>query len=132
MRPLKRTESAGKNLMTFTMARMVLCLSLAFPLVSCSSGGSDEPTTSPPASIATASAQFEWDPNTETDLAGYKIYKGTSSGHYSAPIATLPANSTSYEADGLQKGSTYFFVVTAFDNSGNEGPLSDELTIPIP
>lgn len=131
MRLLNRAESVGKNLMT-SMARMVLCLSLALPLVSCSSGGSTEPTASPPASIATASAQFEWDPNTETDLAGYKIYKGTSSGQYSAPIATLPASRTSYEADGLQKGSTYFFVVTAFDNSGNEGPLSDELTIPIP
>ena len=118
--------------MTSTIARMVLCLSLALPLVSCSSGGSGEPAASPPASIATASAHFEWDPNTETDLAGYKIYKGTSSGQYSMPIATLPASSTSYEADGLQKGSTYFFVVTAFDNSGNEGPLSHELTIPIP
>lgn len=118
--------------MISAMARMVLYLSLALPLVSCSSGGSDEPPASPPASIATASAQFEWDPNTETDLAGYKIYKGTSSGQYSAPIATLPASSTRYEADGLHKGSTYFFVVTAFDNSGNEGPLSDELTIPIP
>jgi fibronectin type 3 domain-containing protein len=114
------------------MARMIFCLSLALPLVSCSDGGSNEPTASPPASIATASAQFEWDPNTETDLAGYKIYKGSSSGQYGAPIATLPASSTSYEADGLQKGSTYFFVVTAFDNSGNEGPLSAELSIPIP
>ena len=132
MQPFNRTESAGRNLMTSTMAKMIFCLSLALPLVSCSSGGSGESTASPPASIATASAQFEWDPNTETDLAGYKIYKGTSSGQYGAPIATLPASSTSYEADGLQKGSTYFFVVTAFDNSGNEGPLSDELTIPIP
>jgi fibronectin type 3 domain-containing protein len=118
--------------MTSTMARMIFCLSLAFPLVSCSSGGSNEPTGSTPAATATASAQFQWDPNTETDLAGYKIYKATSSGQYGAPIATLPASSTSYEADGLQKGSTYFFVVTAFDNSGNEGPLSDELTIPFP
>jgi fibronectin type 3 domain-containing protein len=118
--------------MTSTMARMIFCLSLALPLVSCSSGGSDEPTASPPASIATASAQFQWDPNTETDLAGYKIYKGTSSGQYGAPIATLPASATSYEADELQKGSTYFFVVRAFDTSGNDGSLSDELTIPIP
>lgn len=132
MQPFNRTESAGRNLMTSTIARIIFFLSLAVPLASCSSGGSGEPTASPPASIATTSAQFEWDPNTETDLAGYKIYKGTSSGQYGVPIATLPASSTSYEADGLQKGSTYFFVVTAYDTSGNEGPLSAELSIPIP
>ena len=118
--------------MTSTMAKIIFCMSLALPLVSCSGGDSNEPAASPPASIATASAQFEWDPNTETDLAGYKVYKGTSSGQYGAPIATLPASSTSYEADGLQEGSTYFFVVTAYDTSGNEGPLSAELSIPIP
>jgi len=118
--------------MTSTMARIIFCMSLALSLVSCSGGGSNEPTGSAPAATATASALFEWDPNTETDLAGYKIYKGTSSGHYGLPIATLAASSTSYEATGLQNGRTYFFVVTAFDTSGNEGPISDELTIPIP
>jgi fibronectin type 3 domain-containing protein len=118
--------------MTSTMAKIIFCMSLALPLVSCSGDGANEPAASPPASIATASAQFEWDPNPETDLAGYKIYQGTASGQYGAPIATLPASSTSYEADGLQKGSTYFFVVTAYDTSGNEGPLSAELSIPIP
>ncbi|NWF74605.1 MAG: fibronectin type III domain-containing protein [Nitrospirae bacterium] len=118
--------------MTSTMARIIFCMSLALPLASCSGGGSNEPTGSTPAATATASASFEWDPNTETDLAGYKIYQGTTSGQYDVPIATTPTSSTSYEATGLQKGSTYFFVVTAFDTSGNEGPLSDELTIPIP
>jgi fibronectin type 3 domain-containing protein len=114
------------------MARIIFCMSLALPLVACSSGGSNEPTGSTPAATATASAQFQWDPNTETDLAGYKIYQGTSSGQYGPPIATLASNNPSYEATGLQKGSTYFFAVTAFDTSGNEGPLSTELPIPIP
>ena len=118
--------------MTSFIARIIFCISLVLPLVSCSSGGSNEPTGSAPAAIVTASASFQWDPNTETDLAGYKIYQGTASGQYGLPIATLAANSTSYEATGLQNGGTYYFVVTAFDTSGNEGSLSDELTIPIP
>ena len=121
-----------RNVMTSTMARIIFCMSLALPLVSCSGGGSNEPTGSTPAATATASAQFQWDPNTETDLAGYKIYQGTSSGQYGLPIATLAASDNSYEATGLQKGSSYFFVVTAFDTSGNESPLSAELSIPIP
>jgi hypothetical protein len=41
-------------------------------------------------------------------LAGYKIYKGTASGQYGAPLTTLPSTSTGYEATGLQKGTTYF------------------------
>jgi fibronectin type 3 domain-containing protein len=131
MQPFNRTESVGRNLMTSTTARMIFCLSLALPLVSCSSDGSNEPAGSTPAATATASAQFQWDPNTETDLAGYKIYQGTSSGQYGPPVATLAVNNTSYEATGLQKGSTYFFAVAAFDISGNEGPLSAELAIPI-
>ena len=71
--------------MTSTMAKIIFCMSLALPLVSCSGGDSNEPAASPPASIATASAQFEWDPNTETDLAGYKVYKGTSSVNTARP-----------------------------------------------
>ena len=120
------------SLMASTLARIIFCMSLALTLASCSSGGSSEPTGSAPTATPTASAQFEWDANTEPDLAGYKIYKGTASGQYGAPIASLSASTTSYEATGLQLGSTYFFVVRAFDTSGNEGPLSDELTIPIP
>ena len=30
----------------------------------------------------TSSVSLNWDPNTETDIAGYKVYRGTSSGVY--------------------------------------------------
>lgn len=114
------------------MTRIILCIGIAMQLASCSGGESSAPAGSTPAATATSSALFEWDANTETDLAGYKIYKGTSSGQFGAPIATLPSSATSYEATGLQKAAAYFFVVTAFDTSGNEGPHSNELTVTIP
>jgi len=82
---------------------------------------------------STGAASLNWSASTSSDAAGYKVYKATASGAYGAPIATLQGkNVVSYQAIGLLINTTYFFVVTAFDNSGNEGPLSDELTIPIP
>ncbi|TKB68051.1 MAG: fibronectin type III domain-containing protein [Nitrospira sp.] len=118
--------------MTSRVTRIILCVGIALQLASCSGGGSSTPAESAPAATATSSALFEWDANTETDLAGYKIYKGVASGQFGAPIATLPPSATSYEAAGLQNGAPYFFVVTAFDTSGNEGPLSNELSVTIP
>ena len=73
-----------------------------------------------------------WNPNTEPDLAGYKIYEARSPGSYGAAIATLPANATSFVATGLQPGVTYFFVITAYDTSGNESARSPELSVTAP
>lgn len=74
------------------------------------------------------SAGLTWNPNNETDLAGYKIYKATSSGAYGAPVTTLPKTTTSYTVTGLQTGTTYFFAITAYDNAGNESPPSGEVS----
>jgi hypothetical protein len=78
-----------------------------------------------------------WDPNTDTDLAGYKVYRRTASGTYGAALATVPAtlqsNITTYAATGLQSQTTYLFVVTAYDSAGNEsGSSTPEASIAIP
>jgi len=75
---------------------------------------------------ATSSVTMTWNVNTDSDLAGYKIYRATTSGGYGAPIATLQGNVTTYIAAGLQSGTTYFFVITSYDLSGNESPFSNE------
>jgi fibronectin type 3 domain-containing protein len=76
----------------------------------------------------TSSATLTWNANTESDLAGYKIYRATSSGAYGAPLATISAGTVSYAATGLQSGNTYFFVVTAYDSAGNESAFSNEVS----
>ena len=77
---------------------------------------------------ATSSATLIWNANTDSDLAGYKIYRATTSGGYGAPIATLQGNVTTYMAAGLQSGTTYFFVITAYDLAGNESLRSNEVS----
>jgi fibronectin type 3 domain-containing protein len=69
-----------------------------------------------------------WNANTESDLAGYKVYRATASGAYGAPIATLQGNIRSYVANSLQLGTTYFFSITAYDTMGNESIHSNEVS----
>lgn len=58
-----------------------------------------------------------------TNLAGFKVYYGTSPGSYGAPINV--GNVTSYPVTGLGSG-TYYFAVTAYDASGSESGFSNE------
>jgi hypothetical protein len=77
---------------------------------------------------AANTATLSWNASTESDLAGYKVYQGTGSGTYGAPLTTLPKTTTSFTATGLQNGTTYFFVITSYDNSGNESAYSNEVS----
>ena len=70
-----------------------------------------------------------WTANTESDLAGYKIYAGRSSGVYGSagtPI-TISAPATSGQVT-LNDSGLWYFAVTAFDSSQNESGFSTEVT----
>ncbi len=73
-----------------------------------------------------ATFTLQWDPNTEPDLAGYKLHYGTSSGTYTTHIDV--GNVTTYDVAGLQDGVTYYFAVTARDTEGNESGYSNEVS----
>ncbi len=61
-----------------------------------------------------------------TDLAGYKVYYGTTSGNYSGTIDV--GNMISYHLNDLGDRLTYYFAVTAYDTSGNESQYSNEVS----
>jgi hypothetical protein len=90
-------------------------------------GGVRPPPPPPPpaSSPANRTATVSWAANSEKDLAGYKLYVGTSSGVYNRTIDV--GKVTSYSI-ALAKGSTYFFALTAYDNSGNESGRSAEIS----
>jgi hypothetical protein len=77
---------------------------------------------------AAGTANLTWNASTESDVTGYKVYRGTASGSYGAPLTTLLKTATSYTMTGLQTGTTYFFVITAYDSSGNESIFSNEVS----
>ncbi|NWG13123.1 MAG: fibronectin type III domain-containing protein [Acidobacteria bacterium] len=70
-----------------------------------------------------------WDPNTETDLAGYKVYYGTASRTYGPPVTI--GLQTTYTVTNLPPG-TYYFAVTAYNTAGLESGFSNEVSANIP
>jgi hypothetical protein len=75
---------------------------------------------------------ISWNKNSESDVAGYKVYYGTATNTYQNILDVGPF--TSAVIDGLTAGVTYYYAVTAYDTSGNESAKSQEVqaTMPTP
>jgi type IV pilus assembly protein PilY1 len=70
--------------------------------------------------------RLAWDPNVEPDVAGYKIYYGTSFRSYTGSVDV--GNVTSYTLTGLSQGQTYYIAITAYNKSGSESGYSMEVS----
>jgi hypothetical protein len=71
---------------------------------------------------ASGTSHLHWNPNTEADLAGYELYRGTSVSFTPGPgnlVASLP--DTGY-ADAA--GAPYVYKLTAIDVHGNESVVA--------
>ena len=79
-----------------------------------------------PSMLSAAQIKLAWDANPEGDLAGYKIYYGTSQGVYGTPVNA--GNVTTYTLTGLTSGQTYYMALTALDSGGNESTYSSEVS----
>jgi hypothetical protein len=85
-----------------------------------------------------AQVQLQWDaPTTNTDgtpltdLAGYELHFGQTSGNYASTVNV--GNTTSFSlTSGLVEGQTYYFAVKAYDSSGNKSGFSNEVNVTIP
>ncbi|MFO7708481.1 MAG: choice-of-anchor U domain-containing protein [Desulfobacterales bacterium] len=77
-----------------------------------------------------ADVTLAWDPNSETDLAGYRLHYGAASGSYSVHIDVR--NVTTYTVTGLTAGQTYYFAATAYNTSGNESGYSNSVSYTVP
>lgn len=75
----------------------------------------------------TATKTFEWNPNSESDLAGYKLYRGTAPGNYTDVVNV--GNVTRYSWQGFQTGAEYYVNIKAFDTSANESPYDGEVKV---
>ena len=85
----------------------------------------------PLASSAQAAAvTIAWDANAELNVAGYRMYYGTNSGHYTSMVSV--GNKTSCTVTNLDSGRTYYFAATAYDHNGNESGLSQEISYTVP
>ncbi len=87
--------------------------------------------------VFAGTATVSWNANTESDLASYKIYYGTSARTGTNPkTCGLCGYSTSinvgkvttYTFSNLTDGQTYYFSVSAIDTSTNESSFSSEVS----
>ena len=86
----------------------------------------------PPANpaITAFGVTLQWDANAETDLVGYKVFWGTASRTYGAPV-TL-GKVTTYKVEGLTTPGVYYFAVTAFNAAGESGYSNEVVLQPGP
>lgn len=82
-------------------------------------------------------ARLDWDKNTESDLAGYRIYKGlnpftlpqlTDVGLTATPLTPGYLFDPVSPKGGSDAYATWYFQVTAYDTSNNEGPVSNQVS----
>jgi hypothetical protein len=104
-------------------------LQIAPPVASTPPPPQPPPSTVPPLVSPINKVTLTWIANKESDLAGYKVYVGTSSGRYDFPGSPfIISKTTTYIVRNLQQNTTYFFAISAYDLAGNESPLSAEVS----
>ncbi len=97
-----------------------------------SSGGDITPPAAPTGLVATAgneTVSLDWNDNSEPDLAGYNVYRSTTSGGDPVPYVKLNGplvTISEHDDDTVTNGIPYFYVVKAVDESSNESDPSNE------
>ncbi len=75
------------------------------------------------ASVTWQAPTLRQDGSALTNLAGYRVYYGTSANSLTNSIAVNDAGANNYQVTSLAAG-TYYFAVSAIDSDGTESPLS--------
>lgn len=69
---------------------------------------------------------LQWDPNSETDLSGYKVHWGVEPRKYTAESEQLGLTTT-YTLTLPDDGQIYYFAITANDTEGGVSDYSNEV-----
>ena len=75
--------------------------------------------------VHAGSLQVSWSAVSDSRVAGYKIKYGTTSRTYTTSVNS--GLSTTQTLQNLTQGTTYYFVVVAYDSTGVEGTASSEV-----
>jgi len=81
--------------------------------------------------IVQHSAALTWNASTST-VAGYNVYRSRVSGGPYAKINSSLIAALNYTDSTVQSGTTYYYVTTAVDSSGNESVFSNQVSATIP
>jgi len=80
----------------------------------------------------THSVSLSWTASTSSNIAGYNIYRGNTSGGPYTQINSGLVTATSYLDAAVTAGQTYYYVATAVDTSNNQSSYSGEAQATVP
>lgn len=115
------------------MKRMPVLILLVF-LIGCGSSGSGDVTKAdesigPVVESNYRDVMLEWLPNSEANLAGYRVFMRADGQNYDYNNPEWETVETDCKFYNLNKHTTYHFIVRAFDTDGNESGDSNEVTL---
>jgi hypothetical protein len=84
-----------------------------------------------PSAHAGQKVTLGWNPNSEANLGGYRLYYGTASRNYTSSNRVEWWSTTS-TVSNLTPGLTYYFAVTAVIADGTESGYSTEISYSVP
>jgi len=87
-------------------------------------------TAFPPGAVA-LDVTLMWGPNSEPDLAGYRVYLRQHDETFDYDQPEWEGPETDCTIQDLDEDTHYYFVVRAFDDAGNESGDSNEIGLPI-
>jgi hypothetical protein len=76
------------------------------------------------------SVSLAWNPDPNANLAGYRLYCGTTRGVYTQRIEV--GKTTTISISNLAAGRTYFFAVTVYNTAYMESAPSNEVSYTVP
>lgn len=114
------------------LSKSLLALLISFQVVACSSSSSpsNEDITGviPTLSWVAPSEREDGTPISLSEIAGYRVYYGSSMGSYPNQIDIMDGSAVQANLSSLFPG-LYYFVVTTLDTDGRESSFSDEVSI---
>ncbi|KPJ59728.1 MAG: hypothetical protein AMJ46_10285 [Latescibacteria bacterium DG_63] len=95
----------------------------------------DETPPSPVAGLSAAPAEegisLTWIPSPDADVVGYHVYRSITGNDFEA-ITDSPLGEAYYLDTQVLAGVTYYYRVTAIDDSDNESPISEAVSATAP
>jgi len=100
--------------------------------LSITDNGSGSPQTTSCTGTGSSDVILSWDASPSLGVAGYNVYRGTSSGgESSTPLNSTPINGTRYVDENVTAGTTYYYVVKSVGSNGElSGPSNETEATP--
>lgn len=133
--PLTVSSLASQSFFSSNSFTVVLPASCMLLMKVPSGTGDITPPAAPTGLLASpvgVDVNLDWNDNAETDLAGYNIYRSTTSGTGFSKLNSSLIVDSQYTDNTTTSNQTYYYVVKAIDTSFNESANSNEASVTIP